>query len=188
MEDPRSLLINLILFGLLPLWGVTGFIDWCCHRATKVESTSGLKESLIHSLMGVQLGIPIVLCLVFEVNVLVLLICVLMWITHEFSAHWDVHYATPRRHISIWEVHVHNYMATLPLYLLMLVAVLNWEVTMKLVTLDWAGQFRLRSLEHRPGGNDYLPAYLIFMGVLCVFPYLEENLRCLRHARANKGA
>lgn len=184
MEDPRHLLINLILFGLLPLWGIAGFIDWCCHRATKVESTSGLKESLVHSLMGVQLGVPIMLCLLFEVNVLVFLICVLMWITHEFVAHWDVKYATPRRHISIWEVHVHNYMATLPLYLLMLVSVLNWDVVVKLLTLDWGGQFELRLLAERPGGNDYLPGYLTFMGVLCVFPYIEENIRCLRHARA----
>ena len=45
-----------------------------------------------------------------------------MWITHEFAAHWDVHYATPRRHISLWKSTCTNYMATLPLYLLMLVA------------------------------------------------------------------
>lgn len=188
MEEPRHLLVNLVLFGLLPLWGIAGFIDWCCHRATRVESTSGLKESLVHSLMGIQLGIPIVLCLMFEVNVLVLLVCIAMWITHEIAAHWDVHYATPRRHISIWEVHVHNYMATLPLYLLMLVAVLNWSVVVKLLTLDWTGQFALRLLGERPGGNDYLPAYLIFMGILCVFPYIEENIRCLRHARATHRA
>lgn len=186
MEDPRLLLTWLILYGLLPLWGVAGFIDWCCHRATQVESTSGLKESLVHSLMGIQLGIPILLCLTFEVNVLVLLICLVMWITHEFAAHWDVHYAAPRRHISIWEVHVHNYMATLPLYLLMLVGILNWDVTRKLVTLDWSGQFYLRLLGERPGGSAYLPQYLIFMAILCVFPYIEENIRCLRHARAAK--
>ena len=74
------------------------------------------------------------------------------------------------------------------LYLLMLVAVLNWDVALKLVTLDWAGQLELRQLGERPGGNAYLPAYLAFMGVLCVFPYIEENIRCLRHARANHGA
>jgi hypothetical protein len=184
MEDPRNLLINLILFGLLPLWGIAGFIDWCCHRATRVEATSGVKESLIHSLMGVQLGIPIALCLMFEVNVLVLLVCIAMWIAHEVVAHWDVHYATPRRHISIWEVHVHNYMATVPLYLLMLVAVLNWPIVLKLVTFDWSGQFGLHLLAERPGGSGYLPGYLAFMAFLCVFPYLEENIRCLRHARA----
>ena len=83
MTATNQLLMNLILYGLLPLWGIAGFIDWCCHRATRVERTSGLKESLIHSLMGVQLGIPIILCLLFEVNVLVLLICILMWLMHE---------------------------------------------------------------------------------------------------------
>ena len=188
MDESNRLLINLILYGLLPLWGIAGFIDWCCHRATKVESTSGLKESLLHSLMGIQLGIPIVFCLLFEVNVLILLVCVAMWLAHEFVAHWDVQYATPRRHISIWEVHVHNYMATVPLYLLMLVAVLNWDVTVKLVTLDWAGQFELRLLDDRPGGHSYLPGYLAFMGILCVFPYIEENIRCLRHWRATRRA
>jgi hypothetical protein len=186
MEDPKHLLINLILYGLLPLWGIAGFIDWCCHRATRVESTSGLKESLIHSLMGIQLGIPIVLCLLFEVNVLVLLICGSMWLLHEVVAHWDVYYATPRRHISIWEVHVHNYMATVPLYLLMLVVILNWDVAVKAVTLDWSGQFGLRPLRERPGGSAYLPAYLAFMAALCVLPYLEENIRCLRHTLARR--
>lgn len=187
MQDPRHLLINLILYGLLPLWGVAGFIDWCCHRATKVESTSGLKESLIHSLMGIQLGIPIILCLLFEVNVLVLFVCVAMWLLHEVVAHWDVYYATPRRHISIWEVHVHNYMATVPLYLLMLIVILNWDVALKAVTFNWAGQFTLHRLERRPGGGGYLPGYLAFMTALCVFPYLEENIRCLRYS-LNKRA
>jgi hypothetical protein len=186
MQEPKHLLINLILYGLLPLWGIAGFIDWCCHRATRVESTSGLKESLIHSLMGIQLGIPILLCLLFEVNVLVLLICVAMWLLHEAAAHWDVYYATPRRHISIWEVHVHNYMATVPLYLLMLVVIINWDVALKAVTFEWSGQFQLHLLGDRPGGPRYLAGYLAFMAVLCVFPYLEENLRCLRYFRAAK--
>lgn len=179
--DTNDLLINLILYGILPLWGIAGFIDWCCHRATRIERTSGLKESLIHSVMGIQLGLPIVLCLLFEVNVLILLICIAAWLSHEFIAHWDVSYSAPVRKISIWEVHVHNYMATIPLYLLMLIVVLNWETTLKLVSLDWAGQLSLRRVEIPHGSPGYLAGYLGFMGVLCVIPYLEENLRCLRH-------
>src|SRR5262249_34101112 len=97
-----------------------------------------------------------------------------------------VHYASPRRHISIWEVHVHNYMATVPLYLLMLIVILNWDVAVKAATLNWAGEFYLRPATARPGGTGYLPAYLTFMAVLCVFPYFEENIRCLRHALGNK--
>ena len=74
--ETKELLKNLILFGLLPLWGISGLIDWACHRATKIEHTSGLRESLVHSLMGIQLGIPIILALYFYVNVTVLLICI----------------------------------------------------------------------------------------------------------------
>ena len=66
MIDTSDLLINFLLFVLLPIWGIAGFCDWLCHRATNIESTSGLKESLIHSLMGLQLGIPVILCLNFE--------------------------------------------------------------------------------------------------------------------------
>jgi hypothetical protein len=185
VADTRQLLINLILYGLLPLWGITGFIDWICHRLSQVESTSGLKESLIHSLMGVQLAIPILLCLTFSVNALVLLICVAMWLAHEFVAHWDVKYSAPKRTITIWEVHVHNYMATVPLYLLMLIVVINWDVAVKL--LHGSGQFSLQRLDKPIGSGSYLLGYLIFMSVLCVFPYLEENYRCLRHARAARS-
>src|SRR5690606_15216456 len=186
MTDTKHLLINLILYGLLPLWGVAGFFDWCCHRATKVESSSGLKESLVHSLMGVQLGIPIMLCLLFEINVLILLICFVMWLAHEFAAHWDVHYTAPRREISIWEVHVHNYMATLPLYLFMLIVIINWDVAVKAVTFDWEGQFTWKRVDAPHGSDTYPPGYLLFMTCLCVFPYIEENLRCLLHALAER--
>jgi hypothetical protein len=71
-------------------------------------------------------------------------------------------------------------MATIPLYLLMLIMVLNWDVVLKLVHLQWAGQFTLQRLPAPQGGSGYLRGYLLFMLVLCVVPYIEENLRCLR--------
>jgi hypothetical protein len=184
LADTNELLLTLILYGMLPLWGIAGFVDWCCHRATKIERTTGIKESAMHSVMGIQLGIPIVLCLLFEVNVLVLLICIAAWLMHEAVAHWDVHYAAPRRTISIWEMHVHNYMATLPLFLLMLIAVLNWPVVLKLVSFEWAGEMRFERVDMPWGSSTYLRNYLLFMAVICVVPYVEENLRCLRAARA----
>ena len=178
--ETNQLLINLILYGLLPLWGITGFIDWCCHRATHIETTSGLKESLIHSAMGIQLGIPIVLTIMFHINVSILLICIAAWLLHEFIAHWDVHYSAPKREISIWEVHVHNYMATIPLYLLMLIVVMNWEMFMNLITLNWEGHMQFQRIATPHGSPVYLKYYLLFMAVTCGLPYIEENLRCLR--------
>ena len=73
-QQTADLVLSLILYVLLPLWGLAGFVDWCCHRASKIEETSGLKESFIHAIMGAQVGLPIVLGLVFEVNILILFI------------------------------------------------------------------------------------------------------------------
>lgn len=187
MPDTNDLLVNLILYGALPLWGIAGFMDWCCHRATRIESTSGLRESLLHSLMGVQLGIPILLCLLFEINVLVLAICVVMWLMHEFIAHMDVHLAAPQRHISIWEMHAHNYLATIPLFLLMLILVMNWPVVQQLVSFDFSGGLALQRVSVPHGGASYMPWYLAFMAVVCVVPYIEENARCLLAARRARG-
>lgn len=187
MDTTSELLTKLILYGLLPIWGITGFIDWICHKRTGIERTSGLKESLMHSLMGVQLGVPIVLCLLFRVNALILLLCVLAWLAHEVVAHSDVHFATPRRRISIWEVHVHNYMATIPLYLLMLVIIINWSTVIKLLSGEFAGEFSLQRLEEPHGSPAYLRHYLLFMTMLCVLPYVEENIRCLRFALRDKA-
>jgi len=178
--ETHQLLINLILYGLLPLWGISGLADWFCHRASRIEHTSGLKESLIHSLMGIQMGIPIIFCLLFYVNVGILLICIAAWLAHEFVAHWDVSYTSPIRKITIWEMHAHNYLATLPLYLLLLVGVINWEVVIRLFTLDWSGQFGFERVAKPHGSPAYLTGYLVFMAIVCVFPYLEENIRCLR--------
>src|SRR5688572_29187586 len=173
-------MINFLLYVLLPLWGIAGFVDWCCHRATSIEKNSGLKESLMHSLMGLQIAVPILLCLLFRVIVLVILICLVTWMLHEFVAHMDVQYALPRRRISVWEMHAHSYLATLPMFMLIVIIVINWEVFLRLVNLDWSGQMSLQRMDRAHGGDSYLPAYLSFMAVLCVFPYMEENFRCLR--------
>ena len=176
--DTGLLLINVLLFLFLPLWGIAGFIDWCCHRATRIESTSGLKESVLHAIMGIQIAIPIVLCLIFRVNVGILMICILVWLLHEIVAHYDVHYAAPKRHISIWEMHAHSYLATLPLYMLSIIFVINWPVAIKLFTLDWQGAFDFKLIEAPWGGEGYLPMYITFMLVACVIPYIEEMARC----------
>lgn len=45
----------------------------------------------MHAVMGVQIGIPILLCLLFEVNVLILIICLLVWLLHEAVASTTPH-------------------------------------------------------------------------------------------------
>lgn len=182
MDAPNThdLVLNLILYVILPLWGITGFIDWICHRATKIEHTSGLKEAFIHVLMGVQLAIPIAVGILFEMNVLVFLICLGALIAHEVVAHHDVKYTMDIREISIWEVHAHNYLATIPFYLIALIGVRNPETVIKTFTFDWAGEMGMTLRTEPVGGGAYLIWYVGFMGVVCLLPYTEEIFRCLR--------
>lgn len=176
----NEVLTLILMYVFLPLWGIAGFIDWCCHRATKIETTSGIIETIMHSIMGIQIGIPILLCLLFQVNILILLICLAALALHEIIAHLDVRYAAPRRTISIWEMHAHSYLATLPLYMLSMIAVINWETIIDLVTLNWQGEFSFVPVEEPHGSARFLPNYLIFMAVVCVFPYIEELARCVK--------
>src|SRR5688572_8045534 len=46
-------------YFLLPLWIVPGLLDYVWHRRTKIESTSGLPESVSHSLMLAEVGVPL---------------------------------------------------------------------------------------------------------------------------------
>ena len=178
--DTSVLLINVLLYVFLPMWGIAGFVDWCCHRATKIEVTSGVKESLMHSVMGIQMGIPIVLCLLFDVNVMILIICFIVYLGHEFVAHADVHYAKDKREISIWEMHAHTYLGSLPLYMLISIIVINWQQFQLLISFNWAGNMGFTLIDEPHGTSSFIPYYFTFMCIVCVFPYIEENIRCLK--------
>ena len=173
-----------MLYVLLPLWGLASMLDWWCHRSTNIEATSGLREANIHLLMGAQIGLPLVLTLIFEVNVLVMLMCFIALIAHEFVAHYDVHYTTGKREIGIWEVHAHNYLATLPFFLLLLIIVRKWEVFVDTITLNWAGGFSLSQRTEPLGASgNYAVLYMTTMGIFVVGPYLQEWWRCYMYER-----
>src|SRR5205085_3562451 len=48
-----------LLYFILPLWLAAGFADYLCHRASRIEITSGYKESLIHLLMFSEVAVPL---------------------------------------------------------------------------------------------------------------------------------
>jgi len=60
------------------------------------------------------------------------------------------------------------------------IVVINWPEFTQLVSLDWAGGMTLQLVEEPHGSEKYLPFYILFMMIICVFPYIEENIRCLR--------
>jgi hypothetical protein len=68
-----------------------------------------------------------------------------------------------------------------------MILVINWPVMLDLISFNWQGQMQLVRVDVPHGGERYLPYYLTFMGLLCIAPYMEENLRCLRHYLKNRG-
>jgi len=192
MRDVNDLILSLILYGLLPLWVLAGFIDYLCHRATRIQETSGINESLMHLAMGAQVAIPMWLALTCKINVLILLLCFIVLITHEVVAHYDVVYTSPRRRISVWETHAHSFLETVPFFLTALVACRNWEMFMNLITLDWAGHMSLE-LRDDPigtevGDRSFLARYFFFVIASGLLPYVEEFFRCLRYQRRHPNA
>lgn len=61
-----------LMYGVLPLWCVPAVADWIMHRRTRIEETTGARESALHALMMTEAGIPVAMGLLAKVNPLVL--------------------------------------------------------------------------------------------------------------------
>lgn len=59
---------RLLLGGVMPLWLGAGLADWYLHRRSRIEDTSGPRESAIHARMFAETGVPVLLGLFCEVN------------------------------------------------------------------------------------------------------------------------
>jgi hypothetical protein len=174
---------NYILYFILPFWFVVGFADYLCHRATSIERTSGLKESLIHALMFTEITIPVVLGLFFEITSLMLLVILVAYFVHEATAIWDVSYAQDRRKIHVVEQHIHSYLAVIPFMVASFVICLHWNDFVGLFGIgDAIPDFSLKwkrpqlSVKYHIGLN---LAAATFLGA----PYAEELWRCYRYQR-----
>jgi hypothetical protein len=183
------LVFDLIIYGCLPLWLVMGFLDYLCHRRSHIELNSGVKESLFHAVMGLQIGVPIFLGLYFHINVLILLIIFGALLFHVLVAHCDVAYAKNMRNISMLEMHVHSVMETLPFFTVALLVCINWGAFVDLITLHWAGNLQL--VFKSQVDQIFIAGYVALLLIADVIPYIEEFFRCARanrSARADAGA
>lgn len=84
---------NVLQYFLIPLWTAAGIADWLCHRASKIERTTGVKETALHLMMLGEAGLPVLIGLFFEINPLVLGLMISSFFVHEATAMWDVRYA-----------------------------------------------------------------------------------------------
>ncbi|KDD23101.1 hypothetical protein [Bordetella bronchiseptica] len=175
--------VLVLLYFIMPLWILAGVADWLCHRASDIAHTAGPRESLLHLLMFAEIGLPLLMCLLLEINALVFLVMLAAFVLHEGTALWDVSYAQSRRRITPLEQHVHSFLELLPLMAGTLVALLNWPAFLSLFGLgdqpaDWSPRWKAEPL---PLG--YVAAILGAALLLEALPYAEELWRGLRARR-----
>jgi len=178
--DPQMLLL---LWFILPVWLIAGFCDWLCHRATGIERTTGVKETWIHILMFLEMGLPLLAALFLEVNALIIAVMITMFFLHEMTALWDVSYAVSARKVTPVEQHIHSFLEMLPLMALLLIISRHWNEFLALFGLnDDAASFDIR-LRADPLPVTYI--VVIFSGIILFefLPYLEEYFRGKRYRK-----
>jgi len=175
----------ILLYFILPLWLAAGVADWFCHRAARIATTAGPKESLLHLLMLAEAGLPVLAGLFLEIDALVIALMIVAFLLHEATALWDVRYAVTRREVTPVEQHVHSFLEMVPLMAVVSVASLHWPQFQALFgfgpeaarwTLQWKGA---------PLPGWYVGGILGAIMLLELLPYGEELWRGLR---ANRGA
>ncbi|MGP3770586.1 diguanylate cyclase [Streptomyces sp. SDT5-1] len=172
-----------LLYGLLPLWVVPGIADWWMHRRTRIEHTTGVRESAVHALMMTEAGVPVALGLLARINPLVLSVMGGAAAAHGATALWDVRMAVDARDVRPIEQHIHSFLEVLPLTALSYVACLHPDaVRATLRGGPGADDWRLRAKSPRLPKR-YLAALAATIGAGVALPYGEELKRCLRAAR-----
>lgn len=170
-----------LLYFMLPLWIVPGFLDYLWHRRTKIETTSGTHESMIHSLMMTETGIPVLMGLLLEIDAGVLLTMLLAFFAHWATAFWDVNYATTRREVRPNEQHIHSFLEVLPFCAVSFAVCLHWG---QFLALFGKGPERARFWfrpKQPPLSTRYVAGLLSAVALGVGAPYAEELWRCWKN-------
>lgn len=167
---------NILVWVVLPLWVVAGFLDYLCHRRSHIERATGICESLIHWLMLVEVGVPLCLAVFFRIDALILGLMLACLAAHEITGYFDLKLATATRRVTIFEHQVHSALEILPLTAILLVMILHWPQTL---ALFGAGpehaDFSLGS-KQTPRWGEIIPPAAAFL-LLAILPYGEEIWR-----------
>ena len=169
------LLLGAVIY---PLWLAAGTGDVLVHRRDRIEQSSGLRESTLHVVQCLQMGVPVLLVLFFDVTAPVFLLCATFVALHTWTSWRDTRFADARRHIGPLEQKIHVALDAIPWVALALVAVLHIDALRGLVgagDADWA--WRLRQPMWSP---TLVAALLLTSFVFGLLPSLLEWQRVRR--------
>lgn len=127
MTDWREQVWNVLAFGAFPAWLAAGGADWLCHRRSGLATTSGPRESALHLLLFLEIALPLALALWLQATMAMIVLMAGAVVAHMLTSWWDTRLAQPRRHLSPLEQQVHSWLEMLPLFAVVLVALLHPE-------------------------------------------------------------
>jgi hypothetical protein len=163
------------------LWIAAGLADWWCHRRTRIEHTSGLRENLFHWVLLAQGGVALGAAVLLEPTAGMLLLVFAAFLAHEATTLAELRYTVPRREVRPGEQMVHSFMEILPLLLLASLAVTGWEQVQALFGRgepDFGWRWKAQ-----PWPAAWLAGTALAVAAFNVLPMAEEGLRCLRARR-----
>lgn len=178
--DVRSTTQRFLLFVQIPAWILPSLLDWWWHKRTDIENTAGLPESFFHAAMGAEVGLPILLSLLFEINPLMLSVLAGAVAVHTATAVGDVRLAIHEREVKTGEQHTHSFMEVLPFMGFAFACCLHGDATRKLLTgRTEPGDWKL-TLKKPRLPIPYLAGILGLIAVGGVLPYANELWRCFK--------
>jgi hypothetical protein len=174
---------RLTKYFIIPVWIGAGFLDYIWHRRTRIETTSGVEESLMHTLMMVEAAPPVLGALFLEINAGVLAWMIGLAFLHEATVLWDLWYTTPRRAIPAGEQITHTFLEAPPFVVAAAAIVTHWDQFLALVGHRGRRNFTVR-LQPPPvpaATIAMVAAALVLVGAL---PHADELRRCIAAKRA----
>jgi hypothetical protein len=164
---------------VVPLWIAAGFIDGWCHRRARIERSSGVRESVLHLLLFVEVGLPLLAVLFLRVNALVFALMLLGFVAHELTVMADLRHATRERTIAPFEQHVHSFLELMPLAAILLLAVLHPGQMLALWGLGVEAADLQLAWKEPPLPPTYVAGVLAAAFFLGALPYIGELMRAL---------
>ena len=172
-----------LTYLIVPAWSLVGALDWLWHRQTKIETTSGPKESMMHLLMMVEAGVPVFAGLFLETNAALLAMLTAGVLLHQVTVMWDVSYTASRRKIPPREQHTHTFMETLPFDILAVFATLHPEQFRAMLGIGpEKPDYSLRLKKPGPPIR-HIAAIFGATTLFVALPHVEEFVRCWRAYR-----
>jgi hypothetical protein len=168
---------------VIPIWIGAGFLDYIWHRRTSIETTSGLKESLMHTLMMVEAGPAVLAGLFLEINAGVLAWMIALSSLHEATVLWDLTYTAPRRVIPAGEQVTHTFLESPPFLVTMAAIATHWEQFQAL--LGHGGErprYEIR-LQRPPISSQNIALIFAALTLFGALPHIDELRRCVEAQR-----